>query len=386
MIFRYPSYYEEFSCIADRCEDTCCAGWEIDIDDESYADYQTVPGPFGEELRSLIKTYDPESEDVYETHGFILREDKRCPFLKDSGLCRLYQELGEEALCDVCTYTPRNILEYGGERELALSASCPEAGRLIFGKKDPIRFVEKEIEEALDFEETEEEMILANRIRKARDEEIRILQNRQISIQKRIQYFLVFAEQVQEALNENRTEQIAVFIKESQNNRLNIPADESDEAEKADKIYDNFLYRMRLFTGLESIREDWQEVLERLHAEYILPEDGKEKYIKNQLDFMKKAEKEDFVHEYEHLMVYYAFMCLARCVDDYDFIGKAKLCVISFLMIRDMQMINEGSKRQQMVRIYAKEIEHSEENLDILAEEFIFEENFSKDSLIFVVA
>ena len=29
----------------------------------------------------------------------------------------------------------------------------------------------------------------------------------------------------------------------------------------------------------------------------------------------------------------YVFMCLARCVDDYDFIGKAKLAVVSFLMI-----------------------------------------------------
>ena len=33
MIFRYPDYYEKFSCIAGACEDTCCAGWEIDIDD-----------------------------------------------------------------------------------------------------------------------------------------------------------------------------------------------------------------------------------------------------------------------------------------------------------------------------------------------------------------
>ena len=37
MILRVPEYYEKFSCIASRCKDSCCAGWEIDIDEDSYA-------------------------------------------------------------------------------------------------------------------------------------------------------------------------------------------------------------------------------------------------------------------------------------------------------------------------------------------------------------
>ena len=36
MIVRYPDYYEKFACIAGACEDTCCAGWEIDLDEETY--------------------------------------------------------------------------------------------------------------------------------------------------------------------------------------------------------------------------------------------------------------------------------------------------------------------------------------------------------------
>ena len=35
MILRYPSYYDKFRCIAGACPNTCCAGWEIDIDDET---------------------------------------------------------------------------------------------------------------------------------------------------------------------------------------------------------------------------------------------------------------------------------------------------------------------------------------------------------------
>lgn len=73
MIFRYPDYYEKFSCIAGACEDTCCAGWEIDIDDKSYEYYKTVGGAFGEMLRQNIKKYENDEEDAYESHGFILK-------------------------------------------------------------------------------------------------------------------------------------------------------------------------------------------------------------------------------------------------------------------------------------------------------------------------
>ena len=27
-----PDYYKDFQCIADKCKDSCCIGWEIMID------------------------------------------------------------------------------------------------------------------------------------------------------------------------------------------------------------------------------------------------------------------------------------------------------------------------------------------------------------------
>ena len=54
MILRVPDYYEEFSCIASRCKDSCCAGWEIDIDEESYEYYRTREGAFGDRLRESM--------------------------------------------------------------------------------------------------------------------------------------------------------------------------------------------------------------------------------------------------------------------------------------------------------------------------------------------
>ena len=39
MLCTIPDYYKEFSCIAADCEDTCCAGWQIVIDEKSKRRY-----------------------------------------------------------------------------------------------------------------------------------------------------------------------------------------------------------------------------------------------------------------------------------------------------------------------------------------------------------
>ena len=46
MQYTIPDYYKEFTCIADKCEDTCCAGWQIVIDKKSLNKYKHVKGKF----------------------------------------------------------------------------------------------------------------------------------------------------------------------------------------------------------------------------------------------------------------------------------------------------------------------------------------------------
>lgn len=154
-------------------------------------------------LRQNIKEYENDEEDAYESHGFILKEGRRCPFLNENQLCVIYQELGEQALCDVCTDTPRDFLEYGGARELALSASCPEAGRLIYRNKEKMKVVEKEISEPFPWKETEDEQVLADEILFARNQAITILQNRSICVEERVCACLEYAKKVQDCLNQD---------------------------------------------------------------------------------------------------------------------------------------------------------------------------------------
>ena len=82
-------------------------------------------------------------------------------------------------------------------------------------------------------------------------------------------------------------------------------------------------------------------------------------------------------------------MCLARCVDDYDFLGKMKLAVTGFLMVRDMNTLRMAEQNGEFTvddqvvtaRIYAKEVEHSEWNLEYMADEFLFGEAYTPENL-----
>ncbi len=120
----YPGFYHEFKCIANLCEDSCCKDWDIDIDSETEAFYQTVQGPLGDKMRRLLVT-DEYDERVFRcTNG-------RCPFWNSDMLCDIYIGIGEEHLSNTCANFPRVAVDYGNFREHILSFACPEAARFM---------------------------------------------------------------------------------------------------------------------------------------------------------------------------------------------------------------------------------------------------------------
>ncbi len=131
----YPVYFKNFKCIADKCEDTCCAGWDIVVDEKSESFYKGVNEPIGEKLRKTM-IVDTDGDTVFPL------ENNRCPFLNSSNLCDIYSELGENALCHTCKKFPRFIEEFGSSREIGLGLACPEAARIIvnFESKNELIF------------------------------------------------------------------------------------------------------------------------------------------------------------------------------------------------------------------------------------------------------
>ena len=140
MLLVKPDFYDEFHCIASRCRHSCCVGWEIDVDEDSLAYYQSVPGEMGELLRGNI--------ELRPTPHFRLSDGERCPFLRPDGLCRMILELGEDSLCDICAEHPRFYNEFPGRLEAGLGLCCEEAARLLLRREGHLRLVaEGEAEE-----------------------------------------------------------------------------------------------------------------------------------------------------------------------------------------------------------------------------------------------
>lgn len=161
-----PDYYNGFKCIADRCRHNCCIGWEIDIDEDTLCLYGDIGGEFGKKLIDNI------SDDEYP--HFILREQDRCPFLNEKGLCDIITELGDGALCDICADHPRYRNYFDNRLEMGLGLCCEEAARIILSNKNKVRL--------LDIDTAEPTTVFPER-QKLLD----ILQNRALPFNDRIQ-------------------------------------------------------------------------------------------------------------------------------------------------------------------------------------------------------
>ena len=117
-----PAYYKDFRCIADKCEHSCCIGWEIQIDEETLKTYGQLEGNYARAVRESISTDG-------EPH-FKLDACDRCPHLDERGLCKIILNLGEDRLCDICREHPR-FYNFTDVAEVGIGMSCPEAARVI---------------------------------------------------------------------------------------------------------------------------------------------------------------------------------------------------------------------------------------------------------------
>ncbi|MBQ7124412.1 MAG: flagellin lysine-N-methylase [Oscillospiraceae bacterium] len=170
-----PDYYGDFKCIAGSCKHSCCKGWEIDIDEETAEYYKTVPGEFGKRLCANISFDD-------ECSSFLLKEDERCPFHNEKGLCDIILTLGEEALCQVCDDHPRfrNFFEH--RTEVGLGLCCEAAAKLVLEKETETKITEIADDGGF-YEETEEEKAMFAERQRLFD----IFQDRNLSIEERIE-------------------------------------------------------------------------------------------------------------------------------------------------------------------------------------------------------
>jgi lysine-N-methylase len=139
-----PQYMQQFSCIGSQCEDSCCIGWRVDVDEDTYKKYKKSRD---NELKPLFEknVTRQRSNSSSKSYAKIKMGDQgRCSLLTEENLCKVQLNLGEEFLSNTCTVYPRSINRINGVIEKSATMSCPEAARLALLNPGGIDFDEVE--------------------------------------------------------------------------------------------------------------------------------------------------------------------------------------------------------------------------------------------------
>ena len=313
MIVYEPSYYESFRCLASDCPDNCCKEWDVLVDNEAIARFQKVPGVLGEALKKNIYTENGES--------YIAFNGGKCPFLRTDGLCGLQTELGEEMLCNTCRTYPRIHHDYGDFQELELELSCPEAARIILSSPVEPR-IAKEVPGG---EEPGYDRRAMEILKASRKAILDFLQEPGYSVAQQLQMLLLYAYEVDEALNYFPEDPLEPFCADNYQD-AGLP-------EMPGTMEDIF----RFYADLEILTDEWKQ---RLAAGPV--ENGWDPRMTRLIRY--------FVERY-----------WLQAVSDLDLASRAKFIVISCLVIRHM-----GGDLCRAAQLYSKEIENDAENMDAI--------------------
>ena len=379
MRYLKPHYYDKFVCTAADCPDTCCAGWQIMIDEDSLDRYGKEPGEFGKRLRNSI---DWEEECFYQNNS-------RCAFLNDKNLCDLYKELGPDALCDTCRMYPRHTEEYEGLRELSLSLSCPEAARIMLSCKDPVRFLEEETEEEDDFEEFD--FMMFSQLEDTRDVLFSIIQDRKIPLTLRMAVSEQLTQSYQICMEEGREFDIDELLRDCLRHQKENTLQEFVTKGLSEKGVDAASFHqwekqkeeLQVLRRLERLRPTWDKVLD--DADRWLYQGNEENYRQICEEFHRmygalSNHKEEWENLGEQLLMFFVYTYFCGAVYDDMVCSKMELALFSVRWIQEFLITRwlENGKQLSMQDVeqiscwYAREIEHSDDNLNAL-EDWLFE-------------
>ncbi len=349
MKYHKPSFFDQFKCIGSACTDTCCAGWEIEVDETTAEGYLTEKGAFGDRLRREIGSEPGEY--------FFKLQDNRCPFLNKENLCDIFINLGEDRLCDICREHPRFYNWFGDYTEVGLGLCCEEAERLLFSDSKPLTFVEEVHTDASDLLDDESEE--CEQMLEERKAIFSILQKRKKNIGARLKRLLLQLPYADEML------------------LLTVPILEWDDPESIPKLdykakpstntlKSSALFLIRFFGGMESLDETWPSMMKELeqNIDKLVDTDNTNAFLK----FMKS---ENCLYEYEHIAVYMIYRYYPEILLDGQAEAKilfaaASICLLFLMDLHSFQKNTAYTQqdRIELVRRFSKEIEYCPENME----------------------
>lgn len=388
MKIRTPHYYKDFKCIAGACTDTCCAGWDVDVDRASYKYYKTVKGDFGKRLKSVMVP----SEDGGCT--FTLNNG-RCPFLNDKNLCDLYTELGEDKLCETCAEFPRFINEYGNVREIGIAPSCKTAGELIFNCRNRLTF---------DMEDDGKPVTIYNdidgflymQLLRAREAAYDIVQDEAFTSDECCILLLEYAYHIQKHMDKERydlIENVVCRFMDKSYRRKALDRVKAHYGEAGGCSEGGYAYISRYFDefkGMEVINPDWYKYLD-IQREFMgrcTAGGGAGYYRQSYKEFDEYYKDRQF--EYSQLLMYYVYRYFLDSVYDYNLVLKVKNGIIGYIVLKHLDVaawrhnnnVLEKEEQIDIAHLYSRQFEHSYTNFEKYSGMFENKRCYSINSLM----
>ena len=366
-----PFYYDDFKCIANDCIDSCCIGWQINIDENTYKKYKKVKGVFGKELNNGINRIRSKSSKL--EYGKMKLKDKRCSMLNEDNLCNVYINLGESYLCNTCKVYPRDINKYGEIYERNLNMSCPEVVRYLVNFKNNFSFNMDE-EELSDLDKDyivhkSYDENLYNLIWDSRSLAMEIIQFKDIEIWKRIIFIKMLTDKVQRLIDEENYENYEKLLNAFRSEITNINIISSlDKIKLVPNVKINFIKSViDISTKYEIRNDEYGKLIEEYNELFIKNNDAKES-----IEFIleKETEFNEYLKEqnniFENLLIYLVYKYFMKALYTKDLNKEINKVVISYAMIKMLLLgrytANENKLTEEdfieVLYVFSRVIEH----------------------------
>ena len=326
MLHSFPAFYETFRCLAGDCPDNCCVGWEVVVDDDTARRYAALGTPLGRALTAAMER-DADGDRV------IRMQDGHCPFWTEQHLCQVELELGRDGPCATCRKFPRLTQDYGILVEYGLALSCPEAARLIFSQQGPW------------------ELIQRGELGRREDAEVDV-QDMALLLQRRKHLLALLWED-------------SVPGRQALRNCLAAGArwESCGEAQQAADPEKTWRKLLEVHRDMEILTEQWGEMLEKAQK---VPE----------LAIMEDTDA-------RNLGTYYLYRNWLQALADLDSVGKLQRLAAAWIV--GSRLIGLGYPRLRVYQLYSKEVEHDDDNVQLLEDALLDEPALSLDCLISLV-
>lgn len=389
---RTPGYYKNFHCISSECKDNCCVGgWQIDIDEETAEYYSTVNGDFGKKLRDNID---------YDNLCFKLKDGK-CPFLDNNNLCGIYKELGEEHIGVVCDQFPRFTEYFCNVKERGIGLACEEAAKIILTDRSNFSYSETDTDEDV-FDDSEFDSSLADMLMLLRDEFMYVIEKTDYTFNQKMIIIINIAADFQNHINNNDYNSMNKLYKKIKQHDFNSCFISDFRQISFNELEQNMASVWYAYLELETLGDEWPDftdkIMDFLHPENSHASENNERESRKIQYNQAFEEYTKYLNSYyaentaelENILKYYIFRYLLKASYDHDLFRKIQLAAANIAILRDMEIyrfVQNGNKfssddRMDIIHIFSREVEYSEDNLETLAEEFIFDDIFKSENII----